>query len=80
MARQGERSRLVQNAIICIQGNALTDAELALQLESLWKSGYQAGRSGRLRALAQKGVAHVRRARLSIRIDNSKGKVTTPET
>lgn len=72
MARQGERSRLVQNALKCVRANALSDDELALELESIWKSGYQAGRRVRLRALTQKGVEHVRRARFSIQIENSR--------
>lgn len=65
----GDRGAAVRCAIEVIRANALSDAELELQLQSIWKSGYQAGRKAEVRASAllehkvSKGAAILKRMR-----------------
>jgi hypothetical protein len=66
MARQHERSGLIRFASQVIRANSLSQAELELQLDAVWKSGYQAGRKAAIRAeLVAKGVASLKRMRMS---------------
>jgi hypothetical protein len=72
-----DRSGVVRYAAQVIRANKLSAAELELQLDSLWKTGYQAGRKAAIKArLVEKGVASLRRmreeARSNIAIDSNR--------
>ena len=66
MPRTGDRRVAVRCAATVIRATALSDDELQLQLESLWTSGYQAGRKAIRKVekqLVSKGVASIKRMR-----------------